>query len=258
MILWSLTDARAVPELMHGSAPVELLSDPERSVASRLRFGDRRRDWILGRIAAKSLVCAWLADRGRIVAPSAVTIEPSPDGSPRVRIGRDLAPLTVSLSHRRALCVCILTEGQEVPLGVDLELCEPRSHAFVEDFFTAAEAAAVAGIPPDVRARIVASTWTVKEAVLKALRLGLRADTRRVDCVGAAPPGEDWSAVDVRLDPRLGPCASALVRSLGACVVAVARVGPPALTPAELLRFPCAPPPSAAFERAPEPCEAPA
>jgi 4'-phosphopantetheinyl transferase len=93
-------------------------------------------------------------------------------------------------------------------LGCDLELIEPREGNFLDNFFTAAEVAAV----QEVRERDVApadilttAIWSGKEAVLKALREGLRIDTRRITCqfdAFTAPP-QEWTPFTVEVDDGL-------------------------------------------------------
>jgi phosphopantetheinyl transferase len=64
-------------------------------------------------------------------------------------------------------------------MGCDLEKVEPRTWSFVRDYFTPNEQDAVAAQGnPELRARMVTLIWSAKEAVLKALETGLRADTR--------------------------------------------------------------------------------
>jgi 4'-phosphopantetheinyl transferase len=78
-------------------------------------------------------------------------------------------------------------------LGCDLELVEPRSDAFIADYFTAKEQALVAHAGAD-RFRLVALLWSAKESALKALRVGLRVDTRSVIVSpgNLQPAGESW------------------------------------------------------------------
>jgi 4'-phosphopantetheinyl transferase len=89
-----------------------------------------------------------------------------------------------------------------VELGCDLELIEPRSDAFVADYFTSEEQALVAEAPAAERSRLLALLWSGKESVLKALREGLRLDLRCVSVrLDAAPQGEN-EAVGLE-DPAL-------------------------------------------------------
>jgi 4'-phosphopantetheinyl transferase len=58
---------------------------------------------------------------------------------------------------------------------------EPRTDRFVTDFFTVVEAEYVLGLPAgEARNEAANLIWSAKEAALKLLQVGLRADTRTV------------------------------------------------------------------------------
>lgn len=63
-------------------------------------------------------------------------------------------------------------------LGVDLEAIEERPTGFLGDWFTDAEQAYVESEEPALAASLV---WSAKEAVMKALREGLRIPPKAVD-----------------------------------------------------------------------------
>jgi len=131
-------------------------------------------DWRLGRWTAKLATAACLR-----VPAAVVELRAAPDGAPEALVGGCPAPVVVSLSHRAGLAVCMVAPDG-VALGCDLELAEPRSAAFVADWFTAGEREAVACAPPGDRALLLAVLWSAEESALKALRAGLRFDTRWV------------------------------------------------------------------------------
>jgi 4'-phosphopantetheinyl transferase len=87
-----------------------------------------------------------------------------------------------------------------VKLGCDLEVVEPRSEAFVADYFTPEEQALVARVSTVARPEIVALLWSAKESTLKALREGLRLDTRSVvvSLLEGRPDFSGWSPLRVR------------------------------------------------------------
>jgi 4'-phosphopantetheinyl transferase len=84
------------------------------------------------------------------------------------------------LSHRAGTAACAITTS-ETTLGCDLEVIEPRSEAFVADYFTAEEQVLVARASIADRLWLVPMVWSAKESALKAMRVGLRLDTRSVD-----------------------------------------------------------------------------
>jgi len=79
-------------------------------------------------------------------------------------------------------------------LGADLEAVEPRSDAFVRDYFTRREIAAVEAGERDLLANLI---WSAKESALKALGAGLTLDTRAVEVELGPGAGEGWRALRV-------------------------------------------------------------
>ena len=75
--------------------------------------------------------------------------------------------------------MCALVE-RETSLGCDTELIEPRTAAFVSDFFSGKERDLVGRMRAADRPFVETLIWSAKESVLKALRVGLRTDTRSV------------------------------------------------------------------------------
>jgi 4'-phosphopantetheinyl transferase len=144
-----------------------------------LRFAKRRADWRLGRWTAKSALAVWLGVPPHAQVLAKIEIRPAPSGAPEVFVANKPADLTVSLSHRSSRGMCAIAPSR-VDLGCDLELIEPRSDAFVSDYFTTEEQKLVARAPAMDRSRLVALLWSAKESALKALQRGLRLDTRTV------------------------------------------------------------------------------
>jgi 4'-phosphopantetheinyl transferase len=162
----------------------------EARVLAGLRFDKRRREWRLGRYAAKRAVLGWLRRGGDAsvahaavaVGPGAIEIRAAGDGAPDAWLDGTRLPVALSISHRSGVALCAVA-GAGVALGCDVERVEPRSEAFVQDYFTAEERELVARVsagPGDARWLAAALTWSAKEAALKALRVGLRRDTRSV------------------------------------------------------------------------------
>ncbi|MGC4116639.1 MAG: 4'-phosphopantetheinyl transferase superfamily protein [Myxococcales bacterium] len=138
---------------------------------------------------------------------------------------RGRLPLTISLSHREDLALVALTDRPEAPLGADLEKCEPRSEGFVGDFFTEKEATE-SFASADLE-RCVTEIWSLKEAALKALRLGLTVDTRRVEASPRREPCACWRPAAVELSLQfVRSHGQALVRDFGGYVATLVWLGP--------------------------------
>jgi 4'-phosphopantetheinyl transferase len=154
-------------------------SASEATCLNRMRFAKRRADWRLGRWTAKRALAAYFNVPVYPQVLAQIEIRPAPSGAPEVFFANKPAAAVVSLSHSAGTAVCALgMSGAE--LGCDLEVIEPRSDSFVADYFTAEEQALVARTFEKDRPRLCTLLWSGKESVLKALRVGLRLDTRCV------------------------------------------------------------------------------
>jgi 4'-phosphopantetheinyl transferase len=174
------------------------LSAGEAVRLSGMRFAKRRGDWRLGRWTAKRAVSLYLNLPADPRFLARIEIRPAASGAPEVFLANEPAPVTISISHREGRAACAV--GQAVPpafvlLGCDLEIAEPRSNGFAADYFTAAEQELLVQASPADRLRLLALLWSAKESVLKALRVGLRLDTRCVAVdpfAGQVSGGSDW------------------------------------------------------------------
>jgi 4'-phosphopantetheinyl transferase len=198
-VYWLEQSEGDVPAPPTGSTEANWLSASERVRLATLRFPKRRTDWLLGRWTAKRAVAERLKLSRNLQDLADVEIRAAADGAPEVFLAGQSAPVAISLSHREGFAVCaVAPEGTAV--GCDLELIEPRDEVFVADYFSAEERDLVdlEKIPP-ARSRLVTLIWSAKESALKALRAGLRLDTRCVVVV----PGDGtglWHPLQVRHD----------------------------------------------------------
>ncbi len=153
------------------------LSQNEAACQRNLRFVKRRTEWRLGRWTAKRAVAASLKMPEHAATLRAIEIRPAADGAPEVILANRPERVTISLSHRAGFAISVVSLSGAA-LGCDLELVEPRSEAFVVDYLTAEEQQLAARVSEGERSRLVALIWSGKESALKALREGLRLDTR--------------------------------------------------------------------------------
>src|SRR5271167_381468 len=177
----------------------DCLSANEAVCLNGMRFVKRRTDWRLGRWTAKCALSVCLDVPAHPEVFKKVDIRPAPSGAPEVFFADQPAAVTISLTHRAGIAACaVTTSGAEI--GCDLELVEPRSDAFVADYFTVEEQALVARASTADQPWLLALLWSAKESALKALHEGLRLDTR---CVMVSPFAESfdlngWSPLQVR------------------------------------------------------------
>jgi len=166
-----------------------------------MRFPKRNADWRLGRWTAKRALAVYLNLHSHPPNLTDIEVRPAPSGAPEVFIANQPAGITISLSHRAGVAACAVTlAGTE--LGCDLEIIEPRSDAFVADYFATEEQELIGRTSAADRCQLLALLWSAKESALKALRTGLRLDTRSVTV--RAP----WDEGERAQDPALGFRAS--------------------------------------------------
>jgi len=184
MIYWLLCPAEHCAG--SGAAHPGFLSASELKTYAGLRFPKRRHEWLLGRWTAKQLLQRSMATY-RSLPMHTISVRADPDGAPYLDVeGEGRLPMSLSISHRAERAFCALSPAASPSIGVDIEQVESRAAALVSDFFTASEAARVWACPEPTRDTLVTVIWSAKEAVLKALREGLRMDTRRVK-IGVVP-----------------------------------------------------------------------
>jgi 4'-phosphopantetheinyl transferase len=235
LIHWLVQSLDDCPEIRRGDATPAWLGAAEQARLAGFKVEKRRRDWLLGRWTAKNLVQRYLAQSaGEAPALDAIFIGADADGAPYAAKGDEQGrlPLSLSISHSQGTAFCGVIEIRRLEigdwrvdatsqspisnlqsltrpsLGCDLELIEPREGNFLDSFFAVEEIEAVQalreldGMQGDI---LTTAIWSGKEAVLKALREGLRIDTRRITCrfdLFDAPP-QEWSPFTVNVDDEL-------------------------------------------------------
>jgi 4'-phosphopantetheinyl transferase len=159
------------------------LGPQEAACLAAMRFLNRRSDWRLGRWTAKQALATCLNLSTNLPDLANLEIRAASSGAPEVFIDSQLAGIAISLSHRAGTAMCTVG-ALSSNFGCDLEMVEARSPAFVKDYFTADEQALIADISLPERSLLLALLWSAKESALKALRVGLRLDTR---CMSVKP-----------------------------------------------------------------------
>jgi 4'-phosphopantetheinyl transferase len=178
MMWWLTHGEQEVP------AGVDWLTPREQQGLAGFRYAKRRVEFLTRRWTAKRAVAMVLGRGLSMAALAGVEIRHHPSGAPWVAVDGQPAAIDVSISDRAGWAVCLVGPpgGLGGPLGIDLELVEPRSDAFVDDFFTADEVAGVRRLPSgEARDEAANLIWSAKESALKVLKVGLRADTREVE-----------------------------------------------------------------------------
>lgn len=224
--------------LAHGEHEVpdggEWLSPREQSILGAIRYTKRYLEFLTRRWTAKRALATVLQRESTPELLATIEIGNHPGGAPYVVVDGRPAAVEVSLSDRAGWAVCVVgsPKSNPGPLGIDLEIVEPRSDAFIEDFFTAAEREYAHGLAStEARDEAANLIWSAKEAALKVLKVGLRADTREVEVrVGQQRRSDGWA--ELAITARSGALFPGWWRRDGDFLLTVAgtsRAEPPAL-----------------------------
>lgn len=216
MIHWLMQSAQAHPDLARGVPPAGLLSALERARFEQLVTPKRKRDWLCGRWTAKLLLQKlYREEAGHTIPLDSFSITNNADGVPLVTGHWSLGTnYSLSLSHSHDHAFCAVIERSYSRIGVDMERIVSRGDGFVEDYFTTTEQAlfrAAQNAEFGRRNICINGTWSAKEAVLKALHLGLSVDTRAIQCLlePFIEPPTRWTSFTIRCDdsrlPRPAP-----------------------------------------------------
>lgn len=173
------------------SSLLNVLSGDERVRAARMRTTESRLRFIVAHGALRAILARYVG-----VPAASIRLESSEAGKPFVAG----ASLSFNLTHSEAIAVCAISPDGRI--GVDVEHIRPMpdADAIVTRYFAPGEAREYASLPSVQRPAAFFSTWTRKEAFVKAIGDGLSCPLRSFE-VEIAP-----SAIDPRIvtDPARG------------------------------------------------------
>lgn len=172
----------------------------------------RRRDWLAGRVAAKRALA-----RATRRPASECAVEPDPSGRPRPASG------TASLSIAHCELGGAAAASTAGLVGVDWEPVRPLERRAVELFASEAE---LRGLGADFQPEDAIRLWTLKEAALKLVGLGLSSGARCAGVTWAGAPSVSFTGPALEAWRALGSPAIKFYESRdgGACL-AVAYTG---------------------------------
>jgi 4'-phosphopantetheinyl transferase len=144
---------------------VEILSGDERVRAARFRTTELRVRFVVAHGALRTILSVYLG-----ITPGAVRFDATEAGKPYV----PGAGLTFNLSRSEGLALCAITVAGQV--GVDIERLRPVDDEddIVHRYFAPGEMRQYEAVRSPERTAAFFSTWTRKEAFVKALGTGLR------------------------------------------------------------------------------------
>lgn len=143
------------------------LSEEERACFGTFGSEKRRREFIAGRAAARSLLAEMLS-----CEPAEIVLQIAGDGAVDV----PEAPVHLSIAHSGPHAVAAVAEGG---VGVDVEQIVPRDPG-VERFLMAPDQVGIMQHWPYDRDAALVLAWALKESVLKARRSGFRLSPKKL------------------------------------------------------------------------------
>jgi 4'-phosphopantetheinyl transferase len=175
------------------------LTPGEAAILTRLRYTKRRTEFLLRRFVAKHAIASVTGRQTDSATLAGIEVRNAPSGAPFVCVDGVPIEVGVSISDRAGWAVCVTSPMGPLAVGCDLELVEPRSPGFVDDFLTTTEQRLVGSCAAGgERDAIVNLIWSAKESALKVLGTGLRRDTRTLDVTPASPRADGWGTLAVR------------------------------------------------------------
>lgn len=165
---------------------MRLLPPDEQERAAAFRNEEGKTAFIICRFLLRRLLAAYTGMPG-----STLALVYGPNGRPELR---DVPELRFSISHtgHRAL----LAFARDAAIGVDIEDVNRRvePEALAERFFTPAEFQEFDSLPTEMRRQAFFLCWTRKEALAKALGVGVPAALKQfsVSLAPGVPPALTW------------------------------------------------------------------
>lgn len=210
MIHWLTQSHEVIPHTAVTGQRTLFLSEKEAARLASLPTEKRRRDWLLGRWTTKRLLQTVIWETKNTTVPlDLITVSNDPDGVPMIESQLPMIDgkfsLSISHSHGHALVTAVAKPNW--PIGCDLEKIAPRDEMFINDYFTETEVLLVRQAAGKQRDLLVTAVWSAKEAVLKALHLGLSVDTQAVACLldPGKQPSDSWVPFKIRCDNKRLP-----------------------------------------------------
>jgi 4'-phosphopantetheinyl transferase len=183
-----------------------LLSAEEQARARRFRRTEDRHSFAAAHGTLRLLLAAMLGEK-----PGSFSFAANAYGKPYLVPHRSIE---FNMSHSGG--IVLIAIAQHISIGVDVEAVRPMPEraAIVQRYFHPGEAADFARVSPADAEAAFFRCWSRKEAVVKALGLGMSLDLHRyrVACLPGAKPevlaleGDDapqktWSLIDLHLGP---------------------------------------------------------
>lgn len=172
------------------------LSPIERLQLQAFSSERRRRNWLAGRLAAKTLLSHYLREQeNRSIQLADIEIDYSAQGEPQARVnGQTLAHLSLSIAHSHGhgfAGLALLNE--EGRIGVDIEFIRAINPRLSSRILTPQELRALHRSSNNGEHERLILYWTLKEAALKALKPVLAVSMAQLE----VQMGKSWEQAQI-------------------------------------------------------------
>ncbi|GIW87662.1 MAG: hypothetical protein KatS3mg108_1986 [Isosphaeraceae bacterium] len=194
------------------------LDERERATWERYRPPARKHLYLI----AHALVRRVLSLYGDSIEPSEWQFAVAPGGKPEV-VGPGGFAVRFNLSHTNGLAAVGVTRWRRLGVDVEAGKAPETMLALARRFFAASEVAELEGYPAAEASQIALEVWTLKEAFMKGVGLGMALSPRRFAFDVRA--GRPWRLVATGLDSEQAEGWTFATALLGGVRLAVAVEG---------------------------------
>jgi len=191
LAVMEISSIRPLAEKECGQVWRLILSPEEISCLNGMKVMKRRCDFLSGRIAGKRAVRRFMKMKRIPGSDRAdpgfqdIDIRRTGTGAPRVYLNNSPGGMGISISHSPFYAASAVCSGaQYAGIGIDIEKIEPRHESLLHVAFRPSEIRALQrgsrqnpGAPPEQVTRY----WSLKEAVLKSMGIGLNVDLKDIE-----------------------------------------------------------------------------
>jgi len=155
---------------------VPWLSSDEVARSERFLRPEDRNRYVICRAALRGVIAAHLG-----VPPGEVSFDYGEYGKPKLSGSMGCDGLNFNVAHSRDLGCIAVGWGDDV--GIDVEAIRSLNNldVMIEKTLTSTERQYVLGVPENERLRMFFRHWTLKEAVVKAIGMGLQCPLREIE-----------------------------------------------------------------------------
>ena len=211
--LWGLDNPAPMPELS------SILSEEELARARRYRREIDRMRFVTSRGGMRKILGDFLG-----VPPQDLRFGFGPFGKPYL-VWPSETSVRFNLAHSGSLAILAISEVGEVGVDVECSRKPVNSSGLANRFFSPEEAAVLSHVPCEEQVRLFLRFWTCKEAVLKAIGVGLTLGLEKVvipwlleEPSGVSPPvykAGEWEASPKKLELVLPATRGSFTREQG-------------------------------------------